>query len=118
VSVTCAVFVAPFLVYVIVTLGSGCFALTAAMRSSGLRIFWSVGCRRALRDASDLRAVAGRGQLDAEVSVLDLAVGEQLLDDLGHRVRRDREADALAAATFTLDLAVDADHLATHVQEP
>jgi len=38
--VTCAVFVAPLRVYVIVTLSLGCFALTAAMRSSGLRILW------------------------------------------------------------------------------
>src|ERR1043165_7255858 len=54
---------------------------------------------------------------DAEASALDLAVREQLLLDADRRIDRDGEGDALEAARARVDLRVDADHLALHVEE-
>src|SRR3954453_3228246 len=63
-------------------------------------------------------AAGGRvGELHAEVGVSDLAAGDQLLRDALDRARRDREADAVAAARVALDLGVDADHLAARVEQ-
>ena len=50
--------------------------------------------------------------------MLDLAVGEQLLDHLVGGVDRDREADAdVPAAARRLDLRVDPDHASAGVEQ-
>ena len=49
--------------------------------------------------------------------MLGLAGRDQLVGDRPHRARRDREADAVVAAGVALDLRVDADHVAAHVEQ-
>ena len=82
---------------------------------------------RSRTNGRDLRAggeiqVACDGRRDrdgpnTEERVLRFPVRQDLRGDRLHRVRRDREADALVAARVALDLRVDADHAAVHVEE-
>ena len=54
---------------------------------------------------------------DAEPAALHLAGGHELALDVHRDVDRDREREALVAAAAGIDLRVDADHLAGHVEE-
>jgi hypothetical protein len=59
-------------------------------------------------------------RLMPEVRVLDVAVLDELRDDVAHRVARDREADAevaLLAGVARSNLRVDADHLAARIEQ-
>src|SRR5262249_33166625 len=71
---------------------------------------------RAAANRGNLSAalVRGRPDRDAEVRVADLLALDELRDDLGDRVRRNGEPNALIAATVALDLRGDADNLAGH----
>src|SRR3546814_16466016 len=65
--------------------------------------------------SSDL-ILAQRADLDAQIAALDRLALAQRVDDRRRLFRRDGEADADIAAGGREDLAVDADHIAAHVE--
>ena len=60
--------------------------------------------------------VGDRLDADAEIAARHLLALHQLLDDRPRILRGDREADADIAARLRIDLRVDADHIALHVE--
>src|SRR5262249_61840205 len=72
---------------------------------------------RARPDGHDARRGRVAAELDAEEGMLRLARRDQLRRNRLDRVRRDREADAVAAARVALDLGVHADDMRLVVEQ-
>src|SRR5436190_15239058 len=70
--------------------------------------------RRQVQPIRELRIERLGG--DADVCVLDAAVGAKLVERLRREADRDREADPLIAARRRVDLLVDPDHVSVRVQ--